>query len=245
MANLTSILGNLGSGKSLLLAVLAKRLKRTIYSNFKLNIPNYKPLSLFDLIDLENNINVFIDEAWTWIDSRVSGSAVNRYCSYVILQSRKTFTDVFITAQMFSTVDIRFRIQSNVIIKCKAIGKQKYYKAVVPIKFQYTIINKENHSRNVKDLYFDDAIKYFKVFDTLEIIDSSEKEALEFYLVVKNPNMLKKKVIQIAKSIEPDINEITHPSVKFALLMNAVPLQYEQYVYNYITGKNIIEIDKK
>lgn len=243
MANLTSLIGNLGSGKTLYLAWLSHRLKRPIYSNFRLNRPNYKPLDLVDLIGLENNVNIFIDEAYAWIDSRVSGSAVNRYCSYVILQSRKTFTDVFITAQLFSTVDIRFRLQSNIIIKCKAIGKQRFYKAKVPIKFRYTTINRENRAKKVQELYFDDAIKYFKTYDTLEIIDSSERESLEFYLIVKNPRRLKEKVISIAKSIEPDVKKITHPSVKFAMLMNAVPIQYESYVYNYMTGKTIVEIE--
>ena len=144
---------------------------------------------------------------------------------------------------MFSTVDVRFRLQSNVIIYCKAIGKQKFYKAVVPIKFQYIFLNREAHTRKVKEIYFDDAIKYFSNYDTLEIIDSSEKESLEFYLIVKNPKLLKAKVLKIAKAIEPDIEKITHPSVKFGLLMNAIPLQYETYVYNYMTGKNIIEVD--
>lgn len=243
MANLTSVIGNLGSGKTLYLARFSTKLKRPIYSNFKLHRPNYRPLDLVDLIGLENNVNIFIDEAYAWIDSRVSGSAVNRYCSYVILQSRKTFTDVFITAQMFSTVDIRFRIQSNILIKCKAIGKQKFYKAIVPIKFRYITINRENNARKIQELYFDDAIKYFNTYDTLEIIDSSEREALEFYLIVKNPRRLKEKVISIAKSIDSDVNKITHPSVKFAMLMNAVPIQYESYVYNYMTGKNIVKVD--
>lgn len=243
MANLTSILGNLGSGKTLRLALLAKKLKRPIYSNFKLNIPNYRPLDLVDLIDLETNVNIFIDEAYTWIDSRVSGSAVNRYCSYVILQSRKTFTDVFLTAQMFSTVDVRFRMQSNIIIKCKAIGRQRFYKAIVPIKFKYTTINRESKAKKVQDLYFENAVKYFQTYDTLEIIDSSEREQLEFYLIVKNPRRLKEKVLKISKAIEPDVKKITHPSIKFGLLMNAVPLQYEPYVYNYMTGKNIVEVE--
>ena len=243
MANLISVLGNLGSGKTLYLVVIGVKLKRPIYSNFKLNLSNYRPLGLHDLIDLETNVNVFIDEAYTWIDSRVSGSSVNRYCSYVILQSRKTFTDVFLTAQLFSTVDIRFRLQSNIIVECKAIGKQRFYKAVVPEMFRYVITNRENNGVDVKELTFENAVKYFKLYDTLEIIDSGEKEALEFYLIVRNPKLLKKKVLAISKAVEPDINTITHPSVKFALLMNAIPLQYEQYVYNYLTGKNIVKVE--
>jgi hypothetical protein len=241
MANLTTIIGNLGSGKTLFLARLGTRLKRPIYSNFKLKLPNFRPLELIDLIDMDTNINIFIDEAYAWIDSRVSGSAINRYCSYIVLQSRKTFTDVFLTAQMFSTVDIRFRIQSNIIVTCKAIGKQRFYNATVPQKFQYRIFNKETRKSKLQELYFEDAIKYFKIYDTLEIIDSSEKESLEYHLIVKNPKRLIEKIESIAKTIEKDVNKITHPTVNLALMMNAIPLQYEPHVYNYMTGKSKID----
>ena len=70
---LTSIIGKLGSGKTFLAVYLATKLKRPIISNFKLHIPNYEPLELFDLIELKPHTNVFIDEAYAWLDCRTSG----------------------------------------------------------------------------------------------------------------------------------------------------------------------------
>ena len=77
----------------------------------------------------------------------------------------------------------------------------------------------------------------------MEVVDSSEKQALEFYFIIKNPKLLKKKTLNIANIVEKDINKITHVSVKFALLQNEIPLQYEPYVYSYLTGKSIVEVD--
>ncbi len=243
MTNLISIVGYLGSGKTLFSTYLASKMKRTIYCNYKLNLPNYKPLDLVDIIDIEPHCNIIIDEAYTWIDSRVSGRGVNRYCSYVILQSRKTYTDIIVTAQMFSTLDLRFRKMSNIIIECQSIGKQIYKDMIVPKRFHYKILNREKGTISHKELSFKSAIPYFKLFNTYEVINSSEKYQLEYHLIANDPKQLKKKIISISNFIKDDINEITHPTVKFALLSNEIPLQYEPYVYAYLSGKTNIRDD--
>jgi len=237
---LWSFIGNLGSGKTLFLVILATSLKRLIYSNFKLHIPNYRKLELINFIDLENNVNVFIDEAYAWIDSRTSGSAVNRYCSYVILQSRKTFTDVFLTAQLFGSLDVRFRLQSNVIVYCQKYGSMKYNNLIVPKRFIYKIYNRETQAIQRFDLEFEKAIPYFKLYDTLEIVDSNEKESLEYYLIKDNNKRLKNKVFEYVKQLnfsDTNIKKLTHSSLKFALLINEIPLVYESYIYDFMKGK--------
>lgn len=241
---LWTILGNLGTGKTLFLVILATSLKRLIYSNFKLHLDNYRKLELIDFIDLETNVNVFIDEAYAWIDSRTSGSAVNRYCSYIILQSRKTFTDVFLTAQLFGTLDVRFRLQSNVIVYCQKVGSMKYNNIIVPEKFVYTILNRETNVSQNFELDFNDAIPYFKLFDTLEIVDSNEKESLEYYLIKDNKKRLKNKVFEYVNALNMSdikIKKLTHSSLKFALLVNEIPILYESYIYDYLKGKIDIE----
>lgn len=241
---LWSIIGNLGTGKTLFLVILASSLKRLIYSNFKLHFPNYRKLELIDLIDLEANINVFIDEAYVWIDSRTSGSAINRYCSYVILQSRKTFTDIFLTAQLFGTLDVRFRLQSNIIVYCQKYGQKQYNNLIVPEKFIYKIYNRETRVIQKFELEFEKAIPYFKLYDTLEIVDSNEKESLEYYLIKDNKKRLKNKVFEYVKALNfsnTKIKKLTHSSLKFALLINEIPLLYESYIYDFIKGKIIFE----
>ena len=65
-----AVIGNIGSGKTLLLVVIAKHSKRRIFSNFQLDLPLYNELEIIDLLNLENDIIVFIDEAYTWLESR-------------------------------------------------------------------------------------------------------------------------------------------------------------------------------
>ncbi len=241
---LWSIIGNLGTGKTLFIVILATSLKRLIYSNFKIYLPNYRKLELIDLIDLETNVNVFIDEAYAWIDSRASGSAVNRYCSYIVLQSRKTFTDIFLTAQLFGSLDVRFRLQSNVIVYCQKFGQKEYNNIIVPAKFIYRIYNRESQLIQSFDLDFEKAIPYFKLYDTLEIVDSNEKESLEYYLIKNNEKRLKNKVLEYVKALENSnikIKKLTHSSLNFALLINEIPLLYESYIYDYLKGKIDIE----
>ncbi len=239
--NLITITGNLGSGKTLYASRLATKFKRPIYCNYKLKLPNYKPLELYDLINLPNNVNVIIDEAYAWIDSRTSGRAVNRYCSYIILQARKTFNDFIVTAQMFSTLDVRFRVMSNIIVECKALGKQKYKGYFVPERFNYKIINRETNTVKYKDLYFKDAIKYFSIYDTYEVIDSDEKEALEYYFVIKKKKLLKEKCKSIIEIVRPNLTEnFTHVSLKAEFIDQEIPLQYEPYVYDYMKGKALL-----
>ena len=241
---LTTITGKLGSGKTFLATYLASKLKREIYCNFKLKLPNYIPLELFDLIELKPHVNVIIDEAYAWIDCRSSGRAINKYASYIIYHSRKTFMDYILTTPVFSTIDVRFREQSNVVIEAEALGKQYYKKLKVPKKFKYKFINRDNkpHKVKYKEIDFYDALPYFSLFDTLEGIESTEKKALEFYFILKNPKLLKKKTIDIANIIKKDIIKITHITVKFALIMNEIPLQYEPFVYAYLSGKSIVKL---
>lgn len=233
---LWSLVGNTGSGKTLAISILASSLKMPLYANYKLNLPNYHPLSLIDVIDLEMNIHIFIDEAYTWLESRSSGRAINKYFSYIIFQGRKTHTNVFLTAQLFGSVDVRFRDLSDVVIVCKEFGNQNIDGKNVPIGFKYKIINKRQGTIKHKKLLYANAIKYFDIYDTFEIIDSSEKEQMEFHLIVRNPNRLKQKVRAISEFIKDDINKITHDSVKYALLINGIPLNYEPYAYIYLKG---------
>ena len=57
---LISLDGNIGSGKTLLLVMIATTSKRKIFSNFQLDLPLYNELEIINLVNLENNINVLI-----------------------------------------------------------------------------------------------------------------------------------------------------------------------------------------
>lgn len=215
------ILGNYGSGKTLLLTYFALKTKRKIFSNFKINTDNYNTLEVLDLLELPNNIDVFLDEAYTWLESRLSGKAINRYLSYILLQSRKRTLDIYCTAQLFSTIDVRFRHKSDIIIECHKFKDG----------FHYKIFNRNTFKRKYFVLPFDLAKKYYSYYDTYEIVEPYEKARLEFSLLSSDTNKLFKKAKQIAKYIKPKLTRITHDSVKFALMDNGFVKDFEPFVY--------------
>lgn len=232
---LISILGNLGSGKTLFLVYLATKFNRDVFSNFELKLKYYKPLKVIDLLKLPNNIEVFIDEGYTWLESRVSSKALNRYLSYILLQSRKRTINIYITAQLFSTVDLRFREQSNIIIFCKKIKNEG---------FQYRILNRDNNCINSVLLPLKKAKKFYNFYDTYEIIEPFEKRKLEFQLIQSDSELLFNTSKKIAKKIHNKIkdNKYTHQNVKLALMENGFEKQFEPYVYAFLHSENY---DKK
>ena len=229
---LISILGSWGSGKTLFLTYLAKNFKRDIYSNFKLKLKNYKPLTVIGLLNLPNNIEVFLDEAYTWLESRVSSKALNRYLSYILFQSRKRTINIYITAQLFSSVDTRFRQQSSIIIFCKRIDDG----------FQYKILNRENNCINCLVLPFDKAKQYYKYYDTYEIVEPFQKGKFEFQLLQSDTKKLFEVSKKIALKIVKDIkgNKPTHQNVKIALMSNGYTKDFETYVYAYLHSDKTI-----
>lgn len=215
------ILGNYGSGKTLFLTYLASKTKRKIFSNFGLKFKNFNSLDVLDLLNLPNNIDVFLDEAYTWLESRLSGKAINRYLSYILLQSRKRTLDIYCTAQLFSTIDVRFRHKSDIIIECHKFKDG----------FHYKILNRNTFKRKYFIFPFDKAKKYYEYYDTYEIVEPFEKARLEFSLLQSDTNKLFKKAKQIAKFIKPKLTKITHDSVKLALMENGFVRDFEPFVY--------------
>ena len=67
---LVVILGKLGSGKTLIQTFLNLTSKKEVWSNYKIKIPNYRKLEVYDLLDLKDNIVVLMDEGYSWIENR-------------------------------------------------------------------------------------------------------------------------------------------------------------------------------
>ena len=98
---LVSVLGDIRVGKTLFTSILAKYSYGKVYANYKLDIPQYYKLEPTDLFKLPNNCEVFIDEAYTWLEARTSGADLNKCSSYILFQSGKRTINIYLTAQLF------------------------------------------------------------------------------------------------------------------------------------------------
>lgn len=224
---LVIIIGNLGSGKTLIMLILSLTHNKEIWSNFIIYTPKYKKLDIPDLFELKDNIVILMDEGYSWIESRVSSTSINEYISSIIFHTRKTFTDIYLTTPMLSSIDKRFRHQANFIIECS------HRNNFLTDDFHFIIHDIDNHSFGKWNLSYENAKPYFKMYNTYEKVESHRKRGLEFNILKKYPERLTIRVKEIAKILRLRINgkKITHFSVKKALFDERIDINYEPYVY--------------
>lgn len=232
---LVAIIGAMGSGKTLLMVFFAFLSTREIYSNFRIHLNRFKTLEVMDLLELKDNIDVFIDEGYTWLESRTSGSVLSRYLSYIVLQSRKRTIDIIISAQMFSSLDIRFREQCDLIIKCEKIFKKKKIAG-----FKYTFLFVESNLERTFFLDIKKASKYFDLYDTLEIIEPHKIEQMKLKLMEQdNPKGMWDELERISEIIRNDLKEFSHPAVLNSLMRNGFKASYEPQIYSILKDVKI------
>jgi len=158
---LGEVMGHLGSGKTLWLTALTQEVSPNtkIYANYHIDCKNFKLVDVQDLEEIKNGL-LLIDEAYLWLESRTSGSELNRYLSYLIFQSRKRGFDVFASTQINTALDLRFRMLTDV--KIMALGRNN-------LGFCYLF----NGWGNLKKIIYpmEKVEKIFKIYDTLEYPD--------------------------------------------------------------------------
>ena len=235
IADITLIIGNNGEGKTLLL--VWKALNEipndyTIYSNFKLNLPNYKKLTLYEILHPpENKCVFFIDEISSWFESRTSGGVINREGGNQInFQKRKRYLDVYGTNPLASAIDKRFRFTANNFV---LTGERSPRSKQDFIYYEY---DKRNKQYQVKKLYYEYAEKHlFHLFNTDEIIDSYNTGLNEFKLARQNESLFKRVLIMKMKLVLAsgmDVKEMTHDSLSDDLVNLEIHLNWEKYLYN-------------
>lgn len=177
--SINSFNGGLGSGKTLRLSIWLKEqydkgLK--ILSNYDLSFPHKKinPTDLINgLFDEElNNSAIGLTEAYTFLDSRFSGSESSRYISYFMLQTRKRKIKIGYDAQIISSVELRLRYVTNSIYECvKLVKDRNADKEDIDniIGFYYNVYEDDGTSF-VETLDIKDAIKYFKLYNTEDVL---------------------------------------------------------------------------
>lgn len=229
---LVIILGPKGSGKTLFSTTRALKSIRGVYSNYRIDIENYNHLEVMDLVDINNNVDIFIDEAYVWLESRISGFFLNRFLSYMLWQSRKRDIDMYLTAQKFRALDVRFREECDVIVRCKArINLKKD-------DFHFSIFWIAENKVNRFVLKYKDAEALFPLFDTYQIIEPYTREQLEFELLKRDPERRWEKAMEIGNQIgkENDKKDLTHPILRARLMKKGIDKSFEPLVYVYLKG---------
>jgi hypothetical protein len=165
------MIGGMGTGKTLSSVRYLYNYYRSGYrilSNIKLNFPHEK-IGLQDLLDFANanmyldNTIVFIDEAGTILDSRLSGSKRNRLVSFFIVLTRKLGCNVIYTTQRYNMVDKRLRQNTDIIINCNT----KEYRGE---KFTHNLIMiMKGFGMKIKNDYFRSK-EYYDYYDTRELV---------------------------------------------------------------------------
>lgn len=106
---LIAVSGSLGSGKTTLLTYFAyAEDERQIYANYHIDKDNCELIDVTDLEMITNGL-ILIDEAYLWMDSRLSTTERNRYLSRMAFQSRKRQLDIVMSAQLRGSIDLRIR----------------------------------------------------------------------------------------------------------------------------------------
>jgi hypothetical protein len=220
--------GDLGSGKTLFSVMLAKDSGIPVYSNFKLNLPNYRELTPQMLVDIDEESLIIIDEAYAWLESRLSMRDMNRYLSYILFQSRKRKLDFIITAQLLSTLDVRFRDMCNFLVLCQKMSDGFHFSIVKNSMYRYRPVELFMSWEQAQTLY--------PLYDTMEKIDPIDSELMSNVIAESSPEDLNREISNMAREIitkNPN-KKITKGMVKDYLIQNAKPLNHAEYVYNRI-----------
>lgn len=233
---LVLIIGENGSGKNLLMVLcMLDLIDKPFKANFHVKHPKFSYLEFDDFLHIDDNTDVYIDEAYTWLESRRSNKASNVYISHMKEQKRKTNSTWYISEARPNLIDKRFEDYANKVIECKS----RYPIGNSIDDFVYKIVDNEPFRIFYKRIKYEDAKKYFEYFDTNEKVHIENKQKVEFEIIKQNPKKLLKKVEEIAEIVEKDETfvKLTHPALKFVLMKNNILKDYEEFVYYYLKYK--------
>lgn len=175
-----SFSGLMGSGKSLSMvreAVKYYAAGYKIYANFHLNIP-YTHLTFDDLVSMVENEHylkncvILLDEVHIMLDSRGSMTKTSKLISFWLNFSRKNSILIMYTTQHLHQVDKRLRSGTDTFVFCEGI---KYVKNG---KEYFIVVNNISNGNVAKEEFFV-GNKFFKYYDTNEVIAFMKKEPIK------------------------------------------------------------------
>lgn len=172
-----AIVGLQGVGKTLSMSYMGIRnyLKgKRIYANYWLAF-DYDFVSSVDEIDAINNPkilkgkpkipSVFLgDELWSWMDSRESPKARNKFLAGLLLRSRRRQVEIFYTAQDIMQIDARLRRVTNFVAFPRLSPSETDCELEIRELINYGL-GKVRVGRHIKTVPFKTAL-IFEIYDT-------------------------------------------------------------------------------
>ena len=229
------VVGGLGSGKTCLLTYLAlKHCERggQIWANYSISAENYHYLRPEDLMRLGRGDMANIDEAYNWLEARTSNKGTNRYLSYIVFQSRKRDLSINLTAQMISSIDVRFRTMADYL----AIAQKKSN------RFSYTLLIATG--KGFKERHFSIPFsvaeeQIWPYYDTFEIIDPLDRELSDLAMsdqsvLLPEADKIVDRMLQLGKA-----KSWTKGAVSDFCLENGHPKSYIDLLYNRIRRREV------
>lgn len=179
---ITSIVGLMNSGKTLYMTFrlyLDYLRGRDIITNYDLNFPHFKINQdwLLNLVinnpdTILTNCSFGFDELWLWLlDSRSSMGNEAKIGTYFFLQSSKSDSNIYVSAQDNSQNDIRLRNNLHRIVQCqRTFFIDNKFK---PVKSDKRFLNKV-YGKWINDLLFIEATEYKRVLDKFGLLDTKK-----------------------------------------------------------------------
>ena len=230
------ILGYMGSGKTLLATDFCLDSKKPVLSNYKIDSDNVHDLEISQLFKLPyEKCLVVLDEAYAYIESRVSMSKLNLYMSYILFQSRKRGIDIICTAQLSSSLDNRFIELADLLI----VAQQ------TKTGFRYFVTNK--NKIRVFNMSFEYAEKIWGKYDTSQVVMPNNMQDLQTQIEVLDRDKLKSKIDLLEKQYLKKYKSIklSHGSVDNFLLDIGESDVYTSYLYARLKSKETITVKNK
>jgi hypothetical protein len=202
MSKLTDVYGDRGSGKTILFAYFASKanmMNIPVIADYKLELPNYVPLQIDDILQLRVKYPIALvqfDEFDVYMNNRRSMSNLSLFLSNAIKQSRKTNFDIMGNTQLLDTIDWRFTELTNITVICYGIVevKKKEY-------FRYDIVFKSIFGNRIRKLIIplDFMEQLYDKYDTNEPVMPTDVK--ELALEVSDQKKLNSEVERVTQKI--------------------------------------------
>lgn len=245
--------GYKGSGKNTWLTRIALLTKfKNVYSNFHIEDLNSKFFFLhsYDIFNIKNNSLVFIDEAYKWLECRLTQTRLGIFLTHINMESRKTNQDWYIGVQYDDYIDFRFIDDADLIIDCENIKIGKYTKEDKK-RLPYINIGDDKNEYIYKFTYRDKRKKtkpqkisceqaelIYSHFDTNERVAEFGTTQYKLGVLKDNPKELNKEIKLIVRKVDEYVpNKFTQAELMSLLLEMGYHESYTKYVYPAIKRK--------